>query len=599
MKAKNTLPLMKQVKYSKLPLEHFKNGNHKENYNASELKVDIDVLSSLNYQKKKEMNTIHENLSATVESPPLPKKKIWKDKLSTSQINSLITKLLKISVQDSIGKEKDCLPLSIPHSLEISKQLWLPTEIGSVDSVLSSSRESSKNAPMGRSWFSINNILPQKKNSLMTSFQLSMFSLPDSMDSVPIPSKHKSNNKQLKTLKIRLFPTPQEKKQIETILEQQRWYYNAAVAITQKHFGDKLSEPLSYSDIYIRDKVMKKYSYDEELYESKDGYANLIFKDFSYHEDRNEFPRPQWWDSVHSRTPRGAIKKYVSSLNSCLTNYKRGHIRSFNMKFKSKRDIIQSANFEDKGYPSFLNKIKSQYWYKNKKGKRARISFSEICGDRGLEVIHEKDTDKYYIHYPVESNWYPEEDIRNESQVKYSSKGDRIISLDPGIRKFLVGYDPTGRCTLFGESCCRVLTRYLYDVDKRPSSKKWRRIKNMVSELHWKTISYLIENYDYIILPDFRVSQMIRGKKLGRMTKRLMCMFSFYSFKEKLKNKCSVYGKKLFIVDESYTSCTCTNCFVINKIGSNEVYRCVECGYENDRDVCGSRNILIKNLRLG
>ena len=63
MKAKNTLPLMKQVKYSKLPLEHFKNGNHMENYNASELKVDIDVLSSqissLNYQKKKEMNTIN------------------------------------------------------------------------------------------------------------------------------------------------------------------------------------------------------------------------------------------------------------------------------------------------------------------------------------------------------------------------------------------------------------------------------------------------------------------------------------------------------------------------------------------------------------
>ena len=32
----------------------------------------------------------------------------------------------------------------------------------------------------------------------------------------------------------------------------------------------------------------------------------------------------------------------------------------------------------------------------------------------------------------------------------------------------------------------------------------------MVEELHWKTISFLLENYDVIILPDFRVSQMIK-----------------------------------------------------------------------------------------
>ena len=61
-------------------------------------------------------------------------------------------------------------------------------------------------------------------------------------------------------------------------------------------------------------------------------------------------------------------------------------------------------------------------------------------------------------------------------------------------------------------------------------------VKNLIAELHWKTISFLIENYDTIILPDFRVSEMVRKKKLSRNTKRLMCMFSFFSFKEKLKD---------------------------------------------------------------
>jgi len=57
--------------------------------------------------------------------------------------------------------------------------------------------------------------------------------------------------------------------------------------------------------------------------------------------------------------------------------------------------------------------------------------------------------------------------------------------------------------------------------------------KKLISELDWKTISFLIENYDIILLPDFRISVMIKSNKLSRMTKRLM--YSFNSFKTKLE----------------------------------------------------------------
>jgi len=120
----------------------------------------------------------------------------------------------------------------------------------------------------------------------------------------------------------------------------------------------------------------------------------------------------------------------------------------------------------------------------------------------------------------------------------------------------------------------------------------------MVSELHWKTISFLMENYDTIILPDFRVSQMVRKKKLNRLTKRLMCMFSFHSFKQKLQFKCEQYGKKLIIVDESFTSCTCGRCGTINDTKGKELFECSACGLRIDRDVTGSRNIFIKNITL-
>ena len=177
---------------------------------------------------------------------------------------------------------------------------------------------------------------------------------------------------------------------------------------------------------------------------------------------------------------------------------------------------------------------------------------------------------------------------------------DRVISLDPGVRKFLVGYDPDGKCYIIGEGAQKKLISLLKRVDNLEKSYLlWKRIKNLISELHWKVSSFLVENYDTILLPDFRVSQMVgKKKRLGKMTRRLLNMFSFYKFKEKLQYKCSTYGKKLLIVDESYTSCTCGVCGKINKMGGNEIYLCSSCGLEIDRDVIASRNILIKNSTL-
>jgi transposase len=75
-------------------------------------------------------------------------------------------------------------------------------------------------------------------------------------------------------------------------------------------------------------------------------------------------------------------------------------------------------------------------------------------------------------------------------------------------------------------------------------------------------------------------------------------MFSFYKFRERLEYKCSIYNKKLFLVDESYTSKTCGNCGILNEVGSNELFTCSTCNIGMDRDVNGSRNIFIKNVRL-
>jgi len=604
---KNTLNQKKQQNFLMLLSRPSLIGTEKEKLSVSEQKEDIEdsyYLTSIKNLESQIQNYNQEEKYAIVESLLPLKKKTWKHKLNSSKETILTTKLLEILDLESTLKEKDLIPFWTQQSKEISKKLWLPTETDCVDSVLNSYKELLNNNQMGKSWFSIKKKHPQKKNLLTTSFQLSQFSLQDSMDLEVIQSKKKlKKQQQLKTLKIRLFPTNKEKDELQLMLEQYRWYYNATVNIMNEKYTEKqLLNKKSWSNIQIRD-LIRKYYYREVNWIEDEKIIN-IQKQFIYDENKNEIPIPYWWTKIHSRIPRGASDKYTSSLNSAISNLKNGNISSFKMKYMTKKDSTYYMHFEDESFPSIIKKIKSRYWYTTKNRKRKTISFEDIFKERkrGVEIIYEKHTNRYYLHYPIEYDWFPSEDKRIENQNKFINKNERIISLDPGIRKFLVGYNPQGESVFIAEKENEYITRQLLQVDKIEDGKKkyikWKYIKNLIEELHWKTIIFLIENYDIIILPEFKTSKMIKSKKLGKITKRLMNMYSFYKFKEKLKYKCRIYNKKLIIVDESYTSCTCGVCGNINKnLKTKEVFSCSECNIKIDRDVSGARNILIKNIK--
>lgn len=576
--------------------------------------------------------------SVIAESQHQVREKIWKDKQNGLDPIILTTKLLETLDQVSTLKEKDLTPYWTSQSKVISEKLWLPTKIDYVDSVLNSTKELLNNTQMGKSWFSIKNKHHQKKNSLMTSFQLSQYSLPDCMDYEVISSKTKSKNKpqsknnpqtntdkDVKTLKVRLFPSDKEIDEIKLMMDQQRWYYNATLSIMKKnHTHDQLIAPNSWSYIYIRD-LLRGYEYNETI--KIDNNKEIIERDFIKDENKTNYPVPkncktneEWWkNGVNGRVVRGASKKFTMAINSGISNLKNGNISTFSMSYKSKKDPISLLHFDDGNYPSFINKIRSTYWFRtnrdeirysgyNKTGTkktRCSISLKDIIKQTkktSIEIIYDKVTDKYYVHIPVDQHWYPSIDIRNENQMKYNIDKDSIVSLDPGVRKFLVGYDPKGNSIFFGEDAQLKLIELLLEIDKTQDNTqliKWKKMSNLINEIHWKCIHYLITNYSVILMPDFRVSQMLRGRKLGKMTKRLLSMFSFFTFKQRLIYKCKQHNKKLYIVDESYTSKCCGICGNIDTmLGSKKVYKCKKCGIEIDRYASGARNILLKHLKI-
>ena len=211
--------------------------------------------------------------------------------------------------------------------------------------------------------------------------------------------------------------------------------------------------------------------------------------------------------------------------------------------------------------------------------------------------------------------------------------GPRVIALDPGVRTFMTGYTPTGELFESGKAAdMSKLCKLAHRLDRlhaaivaqhadtvlhgrkrstrlqnlrRARLRVYRRIRNLVDEVHWKTASYLARNFDVILLPEFATQQMIRkygddgawrGRKINRSTARRMVMWSHYRFRQRLREKVKQHGGVLAVVNEAYTSKTCTRCGHLHqKLGGNRMFKCPRCAFVTGRDVNGARNILLRN----
>lgn len=222
-----------------------------------------------------------------------------------------------------------------------------------------------------------------------------------------------------------------------------------------------------------------------------------------------------------------------------------------------------------------------------------------------------KNDNEYYIMIPY---------VREVIPVA----GNRICSIDPGVRTFLTGYDPSGSTFEIANNNDYIynkkkqieqLQKILSKVNKNNIDKKIRikknikklytKIKNCINDLHHKTSKMLSETYKKILLPKFEMQKMVnktdKERKINAKTSYNMLTLSHYKFQQLLKHKMELRKGELIICSEEYTSKTCGNCGRLNqKLGSNKVFICPfdDCKITIDRDINGARNILIKNINL-
>jgi len=197
---------------------------------------------------------------------------------------------------------------------------------------------------------------------------------------------------------------------------------------------------------------------------------------------------------------------------------------------------------------------------------------------------------------------------------------DRVLSLDPGIRTFQTGYDPSGWILEFGKANIGHIYRicaHMDDLQSRIYSKTvrigpksryrmrraWRkmqwRIRSLVDEVHKKMVRFILANYAVVLLPTFESKDMVlRAKrKICSKTARALMTWSHYRFKTRLLFKRKEFPWcKVVICEEDYTSRTCGRCGDLHpSLGGQGLFRCPSCKLRIGRDINGARNILLKN----
>ena len=209
---------------------------------------------------------------------------------------------------------------------------------------------------------------------------------------------------------------------------------------------------------------------------------------------------------------------------------------------------------------------------------------------------------QYHLSVPFKAE-------RRESETQA-----RVVALDPGVRAFLTWFSETDAGQIgkhdFGriQRLCHHLDQLISRTAKAGSRRKRNlrkaadrirvRIINLIDELHHQTARFLVDSFDLILLPTFETSQMVqRGKrKIRSKSARSMMTFAHYRFQQFLLWKAWEAGKQVLLVNEAFTSKTCSwSGEIIPNRGGRRWIQGSD-GVRVERDINGARGIFLRAL---
>jgi transposase len=325
------------------------------------------------------------------------------------------------------------------------------------------------------------------------------------------------------------------------------------------------------------------------------------------------------------------IKVFCSNAKSCFTNYRNGNIKHFTMKKRSrcKCICIPKKSINSNGFfTTKLNKIDNF---------DKMIDVVNIKSD--TKLVYDYDEDKFYLFVP---QYFDITELNHPNEIVALDPGEKIFMSYYSLKNYgFIGNDirkPILKIEKRIRRYQRGLSNKVNKNKKKLKNRKslklkiricYKKIRNMVKELHNQTALYLCKNYKRIIIPPFETKKMVKNEKrkkvkealdeikkekkrellkenlkkfrrksrLNGRVKFVLLQLSHYKFRQHLLHKCKEYGCHLAVKTEEYTSKCCGNCGILGDKYTNRIKTCENCNSQIHRDINGARNILLKNSK--
>ena len=554
----------------------------------------------LEQQKKKLIKNLNQN-TVIAEFPQINKIMTCNDKLNSCKKHILSTLYYQTLALVLIGKEKTLTKFWM-NPLIIQLKNWLSLiKIDCVASIMDYWNKSLEFVKLN-SWFSIiMNINQPNKNYLKTLCPLYTYLIADKWENGDTSIKTPI----MKTKKIKIALNKNQRQIVKKWIGTYRYTYNKCVdSIKNKkekvNFMDLRNKLVTKEHLYYTDKNKNKLQIrktgklkDKMTDDEKEKLKNER-KKYELIKEPNDLP--EWLFETPKDIRASSIKECV---NAYKTNFKENH--PFDIKFKSKKEIQETINIPKTAIK--INKDNIEMYKSFGMGK-IKIKEEIISIDHDIQLTYIK-PNIFYLLIPV-----------NIEKKDIQDCDKKITAIDLGLRTFATGIGLDGSVYKIGNGSYKKIKNKLKLIDKLKSKLSklkntkerlkylrtknilnlaWFKLNNMITDLHWRTIKFVTDNYDYVIVGKFDVRNML--KKNAPNFNKMLLSFKHYKFIQKLKFKCKELNKKLIITNEAYTSKTCSNCGVINmEFNTQKVYRCNMCESSIDRDINGAINILYKTL---
>jgi IS605 OrfB family transposase len=425
----------------------------------------------------------------------------------------------------------------------------------------------------------------------------------------------------LRTLKIRIYPTMEQKKILDKFIDTSRFVYNRTLEFIKKGHKPNFQD---LRDLLVTENTKKglvEYKeYDQIISDLREKQKNeenkaeikrIVEKIKQVQQERRnkmkeyDYIKNPLVNSFETGTPKdirsNAVKRCCDAMKSGFSNLKNGNIKFFNMKFKKKTEPIQTIELTPKIISIHNGNIKiapetflGNCYLKIDKHNNRKLKHLEIVNNVDITRFKRR----YYLQLSIKTNPIS------------CDKCDNIAGVDPGVRTFatvhsnnissneieITEYKHRSDVLKKLNNKIKSMNKLRRRIRKKQYNKIEKRKKDLVDKLHWDFIHHLLSHNDVIYFGDIKSHDIVKGGK----NKTLNLNFNdlkFFQLKQRLLYKASMYGKKVFYVPEHYTTKTCSCCGMINNnVGSKEVFTCPYCNLITGRDMNASKNMKMKGL---